>query len=170
MFINSLYIITNGIFAVSSIKQHTTMKKPYSIAVIFIFFIVSACSQYVLQKDYIEFQQSGTSFYSITYKNLRVVPLFAGSAYKDAHKDVGHYKTLRESLDSGLVEIKETGSEVSTIQNQIHISNDNLHFQQYQQNNSPSGNVNQLVIGNLTTDTLFIMAGELVSAGASRTE
>jgi hypothetical protein len=151
-------------FVLSTLNQ-TTMKKTFSISVIFILFMASAYSQYVLQKDYIELHQQGTSLYSITYKNLRIVPLFAGSAFQEAHKNVGNYKTLKESLDSGLVEIKESGSEATTIQNQIHTSNDDLQVQQYQQNYSSSGNVNQLVIRNLTNDTLFIMAGELVSGG-----
>jgi len=115
------------------------MKKSFLILAALILFSISAHSQYVLQKDYIEVHQTGTALYSATYKNLKIIPLFGGSAYKAAHISVGEYITLKDALNSGLLEIRETFSS--------------------------GGNVNQLEVRNLSKDTVFIMAGELVSGG-----
>lgn len=119
-------------------------------------------AQYYLKSGYIETQQKDEKMYSVTYKNLKIVPLFAGSSFVAANNDVGKYKTLKDALGSGKVEIKETGAV------QRNNGNQSVNIQINQSNEgggNSSGSVNQLMIRNLTQDTIFIMGGELVQGG-----
>ncbi len=106
-------------------------------------------AQYYLKKDYIEIQQQENNLQSVIFKNLKIVPLFGGKSFVAANNDVGKYKTLKEVLGAGKVEINETGSVP----------------QPTGENYGGGANVNQLMIRNLTNDTIFIMAGELVQGG-----
>jgi len=124
---------------------------------------ISTQAQYYLKKDYIEIQQKDEKINSVTYKNLKIIPLFAGTSFIAANNDVGKYKTLNEVLGNGKVEIKETGAAGNRQNSNI---NSNEPVQQAENNlSSNSGNVNQLMIRNLTNDTIFIMGGELVQGG-----
>jgi hypothetical protein len=113
------------------------MKTNIFIFILFILLAINTQAQYYLEKDYIEMRQQNNELTSFTYKNLRIVPFFAGTKFLKAHENTGNYKTLKQALDEKKIEINETSG----------------------------GTVNQLMIRNLSSDTIFIMAGELISGG-----
>lgn len=125
-------------------------------------------AQYYLKKDYIELKSGGgSSVLSITYKNLKIVPLFAGASFIAANDQIGKYRTLKEALSEGKVEILETGAagEQGGVSARTGNANHTNPMVQQASLNNTSGNVNQLMVRNLTSDTIFIMGGELVQGG-----
>jgi len=104
----------------------------------------------------------------------------AGKKFNEAHKDIGKYSTLKESLEQGKIQITETDSvNTNTNQNNVVSNTQNSDYNQQQQinvsqNNSNvqqniSGNgsarVNTLYVQNISKDTIYIMAGEVVKGG-----
>jgi hypothetical protein len=123
-----------------------------------------------------------------TYKNLRLYPIRANDNFRKEMGDIGKYTPLREALSSKKVLITETGdSNPQPRQNNIsNTNNRNLENtpqqrvnvrQRPQRNDEPqqqrvineelggSGTVNTLFIENISKDTIFIMAGEIVQGG-----
>jgi len=82
-----------------------------------------------------------------TYKNLRLFPIYANETFMNAHKDLGKYISLQKALEQKKVAITETGSN----------SNSNEY--------NSGAQVNTLFIENTSTDTIFLMAGEIVKGG-----
>jgi len=76
-----------------------------------------------------------------TFQKLRLYPVRANNAFFVCHKDVGKYVTLQEALEKKNVAISEYG------------------------NGSSSGAVNTLLIENVSTDTIMVLAGEVVQGG-----
>lgn len=128
---------------------------------LFMLLYMNTSAQYYLKKDYIELQKQDETLYGITFKNLKIVPLFAGASFVAANNDVGKFRTLKEVLEAGQVEIKETGA----VQQNQSGGIPNRQLNQSDMNAGNSGDVNHLMIRNLTQDTVFIMAGELVQGG-----
>lgn len=159
-------------------KKNITMKKTtFFLMLLFVVFHLSA--QYVLEPGYIEMKKSQESMTSITFKSLKLIPLFAGNEFITAHQNLNSYVPLSEAIEKKWVIITETGGAQSNQENdsQITIINDSL-TQQSQTNSNQiqnqsyisnqynsSGTVNQLMIKNLTNDTILIMAGELIVGG-----
>jgi len=86
----------------------------------------------------------------ITYENISVFPVVAGSTY-----DTGHFLTLEEGLASGEVIVSEQGS-VGIVRNR---------GDRVAPNYSSGASVNQLVLVNRSKRPLLLLAGELVSGG-----
>ena len=154
--------------------------------IILLFTIVSlsmhiSFSQYNMEEGYIGTISENNVKTSFTFKNLRIYPLIAGDKFKDAHKEIGKYTTLKESLEQKKIKITETESgnnnainEINNVNVSNEINNNNLENQvstnqniQVQQNISGGGGarVNTLYIQNVSNDTIYIMAGEVVKGG-----
>jgi len=73
-----------------------------------------------------------------TYKNLRLYPVRAKASFTEYFKDMGKYTTLKDALRSKKVRITEKGT---------------------------GGEVNTLLIENVSSDTIYIMSGEVVKGG-----
>lgn len=73
-----------------------------------------------------------------TYKNLRLVPIRMKENFKDAVGNMGHYLSLHQAMLDDKIVISES---------------------------SAAGSVNTLIGRNLSTDTLFIMSGEILQGG-----
>jgi len=86
--------------------------------------------------DYVTVDFSNASKY--TYKNLRLIPVRAKDNFKRIMGNMGYYISLQEAIDADLVAINEVNR---------------------------SGRVNTLLVRNLSTDTLFVMSGEILIGG-----
>lgn len=102
------------------------------------FTMISANAQY--NKNNLALDPAeGQSKYS--FKNLQLFPIRANETFLLAHRDVGNYMTLREALERNKVVITEF------------------------QNGRSGGDVNRLMIENISGETLMILAGEVVQGG-----
>ncbi len=151
------------------------MKKLLLITVV-LFTANFSFSQYNMEEGYIETISDNNAKASFTYKHLRIYPLTAGNKFKEAHKDLGKYTSLKESLEQNNIKITETESvNVNNQRNNARIDDNNQEQQvnveqnniQIQQNVSGGGGaqVNTLYIQNISKDTIYIMAGEVVKGG-----
>jgi hypothetical protein len=73
-----------------------------------------------------------------TYKNLRLIPIRMKDNFKEAVGSMGYYLSLHQAMLTDKIAISESGA---------------------------GGSVNTLIGRNLSTDTLFIMSGEIVQGG-----
>lgn len=71
------------------------------------------------------------------YQNLQLYPIRANEAFVAHHKDLGKYETLKNALDKEKVKVTEANG----------------------------GEVNSLFIENTSSDTVMILAGEVVQGG-----
>ena len=95
-----------------------------------------------------------------TYDNLRIFPIMANRKFVETFKNVGNYLTLSKALDEKKVIITES---VDTTRSRTHVSNLN---EQYTSNTYYSSeSVNNLLIENVSNDTVLVMAGEVVQGG-----
>ncbi|MCD4793793.1 MAG: hypothetical protein K8R54_11195 [Bacteroidales bacterium] len=150
------------------------MKKLLLLTAVVLFTTNFSFSQYNMEEGYIETISDNNAKASFTYKHLRIYPLMAGNKFKEAHKDIGKYTTLKESLEQKKIKITETESNnTSSInedivnnsnENQVNTNQNNI---QVQQNVSGGGGaqVNTLYVQNISKDTIYIMAGEVVKGG-----
>lgn len=90
---------------------------------------------------------------SYTYENLRLFPIVANDAFVDYHKDLGQFTLLKSAIEENKIIISETGTR-GIDQNASNVGNVDV-----------SGTVNTLLAKNVSTDTIFIMAGEVVKGG-----
>ena len=86
------------------------MKKAFLIVAFVLFTTPVSFSQYNMEEGYIETVSDKNAKTSFTYKNLRLYPLIAGNKFNAAHKDIGKYITLKESLEQKKIKITETES------------------------------------------------------------
>ena len=78
---------------------------------------------------------------SFTYKNLRLYPIKAKSTFKEQTKDISRYTSLKEALEKKKIRITE------------------------KEGKGEGAEVNTLFAQNTSTDTLFLMAGEVIQGG-----
>lgn len=77
-------------------------------------------------------------FTRITFKNLRVFPIYATNNFFNQHKDVGDYSNLKDAMAGKKIEIREVDM---------------------------GGSVNTLMVKNTSADTIYVMAGQVVKGG-----
>ena len=112
-----------------------------------------------------------------TFKNLRLYPIVSNQEFKNEHKEIGSFLLLDDAIRDKKIVISETGAtdqadpvvgEPERRVNRNSISNDAIQQQEIQSSNiggDVSGRVNTLIAQNTSTDTIFIMAGEVVKGG-----
>ena len=71
------------------------------------------------------------------FKNLQLYPIRANKTFETTHKDVGSYTTLKEAMQKRKIAVTEQGR----------------------------GDVNTLFVENISSDTIMILAGEVVQGG-----
>ena len=157
-------------------------KKPTLLFIIcFTSFIINA--QYnsdnlkILKTD----QQENNNL-NFSYEKLRLYPIVANDAFFNEHKEIGEFTLLKDAIDQKKILITETGAssqneretapirEVNTEREANHQTESyNVQNQQINQGSNiggdVSGRVNTLIANNISTDTIFIMAGEVVKGG-----
>jgi hypothetical protein len=132
-----------------------------------------AFPQYILEEGYIStdlFEKANANF---TYKNLRIYPLIAGDYFKTAHSDIGTYTNLEEALKENKIRITEKTADPPTNRGDYDTDDQpaNLNQNNIQQHNQTEysygsdGEVNALYIENISNDTIYLMAGEVVKGG-----
>ncbi len=99
-------------------------------------------SQFYLKEGYIEMPYQQNIARPFTYKNLAIVPLLAGEKFLEANTRQVNYTTLEEALKNRKVSITET-----------------------ENTRNNGAQVNNLFIENVSKDTIYIMAGEVVKGG-----
>lgn len=87
-------------------------------------------------EDFVSVDFSNANAY--TYKNLRLIPVRAKQNFKRMLGNMGYYISLQEAITANKVAITEVNR---------------------------SGQVNTLLLRNLSTDTLFVMSGEVLIGG-----
>ncbi len=125
---------------------------------------------------------------SYTYKNLRLFPIVANKEFKTQHENIGNFLLLKDAIQQKKIIIKETGADTPQSNNaQINSENQTQNepiLEQRQENQTNSqrqiqtqnisqnqisggigGTVNKLIAKNTSSDTIFIMAGEVVKGG-----
>jgi len=144
--------------------------------------------QYVLKEGYIStnlFEKANDHY---TYENLRIYPLTGGEYFVEAHADIGAYTNLEEALTEEKILITEKSSESNPA---LEISDDNMqpagindaleelhdyeqpaniNLNQVQEQrqagiNDYGAEVNKLYVENISQDTIYLMAGEVVQGG-----
>ena len=103
-----------------------------------IFLSVSAFTQYTYKNLDIKFNLNETEQKNYTHQNLRLYPIKARQSFTDTFKTVGKYMSLKEALAKGKVIITE----------QI-----------------GGAQVNTLTIENISSDTVMVMSGEVITGG-----
>lgn len=86
--------------------------------------------------DYVSVDFSNASKY--TFKNLRLIPIRSKDNFRRMLGNMGYYISLQEAINTNKVVINEVNQ---------------------------SGRVNTLLVRNLSTDTLFVMSGEILIGG-----
>lgn len=86
--------------------------------------------------DYVNVDFSNAEKY--TFRNLKLIPIRSKENFRRVIGDMGYYITLQQAIDADKVVINEV---------------------------SNSGTVNTLLVRNLSTDTLFVMSGEILIGG-----
>ena len=99
---------------------------------------IFAFSQYTYDKLAVNFQPNDAELKSLTYANLRLYPIRAKESFKKQFSGVGKYVSLDEAIEKKKVRITEKGG---------------------------GAEVNNLVIENLSSDTIIIIPGEIVKGG-----
>jgi hypothetical protein len=137
-----------------------------------------------MEKKMTSFEEQTAPF--VEYGHLRLYPIFANAEFVNQHRDLGKFTTLREAQDKKLVSITEhVGGSTAPVDDEddnqsengdaINISNNDNNNNQNRNNNevvqiqraglSSSETVNTLFIQNISSDTVYIMAGEVVKGG-----
>jgi len=148
----------------------------------------------ILVSSFSLFAQVGTDYISLdsksstirTFKNLRLYPVVAGKRFIERNSLTGKYITLKDALEKGLVKISEkiiprdstqipsvTGEMINRPRPEVearvrpNARQDSNYTQNQVQVAEPSygGQVNTLVIENLSQDTIYLMAGDVVQGG-----
>lgn len=113
-----------------------------ALVTLFCLFTAQLFSQYYLKEGYIEMPHQQNINRPFTYKNLAVIPLFAGEKFLAENTESINYTILEDALRKKKVVITETESR-----------------------GEDSAQVNGLFIENVSNDTIFVMAGEVVKGG-----
>ena len=145
-------------------------------------------TQSVFSQDFKELKLDLKNIDVLTFKNLRIYPVVAADNFIERNSKTGNYLNLKEALEQGKVKISEKirqrdSSEINIIEGSM-INRPNrevearinppvqqdsgLINQQIQVQNydfSSTGQVNTLVIENISQDTVYLMAGDVVKGG-----
>ena len=115
------------------------MKKLIFVIVLLSFTSLHPCfSQFVMKDGYLSILPQDKSEQGFKYKNLVLYPILGGNKFiHEAHKS--NYLSLEEALKQKKVKITEK--------------------------ENTGGEVNALYIENISKDTVFIMAGEVIKGG-----
>ena len=95
-------------------------------------------AQYTYKNLEVNFLEKSNESSAYTYGNLRIYPVRAKESFKKEFVGVGKYMTLKEAIGKNKIKIAESGS---------------------------SGSVNNLVIENISKDTIIIITGDVVKGG-----
>jgi hypothetical protein len=108
------------------------------IAICSLLLSVSVFSQYTYNNLDVKFNMNDAEQKNYTYQNLRLYPVKAKSSFTDTFKTIGKYMNLKDALAKGKVVITEQlgGAQVNT-----------------------------LTIENISTDTIMILSGEVITGG-----
>jgi hypothetical protein len=107
------------------------------------------------------------------FKNLQLYPIRGNSNFFNESKDYGNYLSLKEGLESKKIVITEkvdTSARRNPIQRQSNnepanrTNNDRIN-EPVQQQYVSEGTVNSLFIENVSSDTIMVLAGEVVKGG-----
>jgi hypothetical protein len=121
--------------------------------------------------------ESSGSVNKYRFKNLQLYPIHGNSNFFNEVRDNGNYLSLKEGLDSKKVLITEkvdTSARRNPIQRQRYnqpanrTNNDHTNNpapQEQQQQYVSEGTVNSLFIENVSSDTIMVLAGEVVKGG-----
>jgi hypothetical protein len=104
----------------------------------FICISLQSFSQYTYKNLEVNFSPGETTLKNYTYGNLRLYPIIAKQSFTDTFRHVGKYMTLKEALEKKKVVIMER---------------------------LDGSTVNTLTIENVSSDTILIMAGEVIVGG-----
>ena len=97
------------------------------------------CSaQYTYKNLEVNFLEKPNESSGYTYGNLRIYPVRAKESFKKEFAGVGNYVTLKEAIGKNKIKIKESGD---------------------------GGTVNNLVIENISKDTIIIITGDVIKGG-----
>jgi hypothetical protein len=99
---------------------------------------LSGFAQYTYTNLEVKFTLTETEQKNYTHQNLRLYPIKAKQSFTDTFRQVGKYMTLKEALAKGKVIITEQLG---------------------------GATVNTLTIENVSSDTVMIMAGEVITGG-----
>ena len=117
----------------------------------------NAHAQYNSKNLSMESSESANKYH---FKNLQLYPIRANSNFFNEIKDNGNYLSLKEGLDSKKILITEK-TDTSSHRLQNNRVNSNNIEQQY----VSEGTVNTLFIENISSDTVMVLAGEVVKGG-----
>ena len=128
----------------------------------------------------LELDQLENSNLSFSYEKLKLYPIVANDVFFKEHQEIGDFTLLKDAIEKDKILITEIGAntEIETaepirvepereanhrtesynIQNQQIIQSANI-------GGDVSGRVNKLIANNVSSDTIFIMAGEVVKGG-----
>jgi len=96
----------------------------------------TASAQY--NNDNLKMTTNEQSVERYTFEKLRIYPIRANDAFREAHRSIGDYTNLKEAIEGKDIKVSEV---------------------------SESGTVNTLMAENTSTDSIYIMAGEVVKGG-----
>jgi hypothetical protein len=160
------------------------MKNNILIFVLSFSYLITFC-QYKLQEGYLEVPTENDTIQYLEYKKLRLYPLRGGVHFRKAHAGLSDYTNLQKALNEEKVIITEAidsnarNIEIQNINNAVFLPDtlseetvqqqvDQEQVQQgvpQQQLAGVSAQVNKLFIENISEDTVFIMAGEVIKGG-----
>ena len=128
----------------------------------------------------LELDQLENSNLNFSYEKLKLYPIVANDVFFKEHQEIGDFTLLKDAIEKDKILITEIGAntEIETaepirvepereanhrtesynIQNQQIIQSANI-------GGDVSGRVNKLIANNVSSDTIFIMAGEVVKGG-----
>jgi len=111
--------------------------KTIALALLFVLPVIGFC-QYTYQNLQVNYLQTDAALKAYSFENLRLYPVYAKKSFIQTFGTVGKYMPLQEAVEKKKVKITE------------------------QQN---GGDVNALVIENISTDTILVMTGDVVKGG-----
>jgi hypothetical protein len=133
-----------------------------------------------LEIDYQVHQSNSNAF---TFKNLRLYPIKANEVFLLQSKNLGKYTPLKEALETKKIVISETESANNNSSNRTRIESTHRNrrntnspqvrtneINQSETNNEEqltgsSATVNTLFVENISKDTVYLMAGEVIQGG-----
>jgi hypothetical protein len=110
--------------------------KNLSLSFCFALFVLFANAQYTNENLCLDTEWPTVQ--KLTYKSLRIYPVKANDYFRNAFKDMGKYSNLKNAVENNKLVVSEV---------------------------SEGGQVNTVYAENVSSDTVFIMAGEIIKGG-----